>query len=103
MPETADQIAERMPRDQETIERCRDILLCVGVDTSAMADEEIVQRTARVIVVLLEFCRKMTTVLRKEVGAAIQRYNVVINEYEQRSPAFAALVAAERQKLTSER
>ncbi len=102
-PKTADQIAENIPCDPETIERCRDLLICAGADPYDMTDDEIVQRTARVIVVLLEFCRKMTTVLHKEVGAAIQRYNVVINEHEQRNPALAVLMSAERQRMEVDR
>ena len=101
-PRTAEQIAEKLRRDSKSIERYRDALLCAGVDTDDMADEEVVERTARMIVFVLEFSRKMKPVM-EQIGGALQRINVVFQQYEQNSPAFAALVAAERQRTVSER
>ncbi len=94
---TAEHLAKMMRRDPEAIAAYRDALLSAGVLPDDLTDEQVIDRTARLMVAVIEFGRQLKPFIR-EVGAALTRVAVVIREAEERSPAFAAVMAAERQR-----
>ncbi len=92
---TAEQIASKLRRDPVAIAAYRDALRSAGVDPDGLSDEQVIDRTARLMVAVLDFGRRMRTFIQ-QVGAALGRMGVVIREAEASSPAFAALMEAER-------
>ncbi len=92
------EIMKKMKRDPRSIVRYRDVLLSAGVIPDELTDEEVVERTARLIVVVIEVGRKLKPLIDRITASA----NIVIeavHQAEQNSPAFAALMATERQRM----
>ncbi len=100
-PLTAEQLAKKMRRDPEAMAAYRDALLSAGVIPDDLSDEQVIDRTAHLMVAVIEFGRRLKPFIQ-HIGAALTRVAGVVREAEANSPPFAALMAAERQRAAAE-